>query len=270
VAAREKKNRDVTGNPPSLRTRDLRFRYPKGKETLRGLTLDFPESGLISILGPNGSGKTTLLKCLGGILKIDSGDVFVKGAPIGKIKRSELGKLIGYVPQNHAFPFRMSVVDFVTLGRIPHVRWTLSAGDREIVRETLEFLNIGDLADVNFQSLSGGQKQLVSIARAMAQNTGLMLLDEPLSALDIKHSLLVMSKIREIARERGALILLVMHDIQMAAKYSDSLVVLKNGELHSAGGVRETVTAGMLKEVYEVDAEVTFDELGCRLTWRLP
>jgi iron complex transport system ATP-binding protein len=250
-----------------LTVENLGFSYGKGHAVLKGLTVEFPAGGLVSVLGPNGSGKSTFLKCLGGILDRTEGDVMINGASTRRLDRRRIGRLVSYVPQEFTTPLQMRVFDFVLLGRVPYIGWAVTSKDRDIVNEILDFMDIGNLSGSFCQTLSGGQKQMVSIARSLAQCTPLILMDEPLSALDIRRSIDVMSKIKEISRKPGSLVLLVTHDINIAARYSDLVVILKNGGIYSSGRPEDVVTADMLKDVYEVEAKVFFDALGFRLVW---
>lgn len=227
----------------SISIENLRFAYDR-KPILNDLSLDFPQGGFCSIVGPNGSGKTTLLKCVAGLLKPDSGTVTLNGKLLSEYKMMELAQEIAYVPQYQDIVFEISVFDYVMLGRNPYqTPWeTERPEDRDVVREMLEKCNVWHHRDHLLQELSGGERQRVTIARAMAQQTGIMLLDEPLSNLDVTHKFEIMDILQALNEERGTTILIILHDLPIAKAYSKQVLLLKDGNLLQFGDTGAVLT----------------------------
>ncbi|ASJ02044.1 iron ABC transporter ATP-binding protein [Thermococcus profundus] len=234
----------------AIRARNLRYSY-NGAEVLRGLDLEIGEGDFVVILGPNGAGKSTLLKCLSGILKCSGVEVFEK--PIGEYQRDELAKLISYVPQRTE-PGFMTVFDTVLLGRRPYMGLRPSKRDVEAVRSALKKLGIEHLALKITNRLSGGELQKVGVARALAQEPKILMMDEPTNNLDIKSQLEVMRIAREFSSE-GNTSILVMHDVNLALRFAERFVFMKNGEIVADGGT-EVLTPGLFKRVYGVEVEI--------------
>jgi iron complex transport system ATP-binding protein len=251
-----------------LEIKGLSFFYKAGdRPVLKDISLSFPEQGLVSILGPNGSGKTTLLKCLAKILVPREGEILYRGENLLSLKRKLLSEIFSYVPQDFALSFDLPAKEHVLLGRIPRMGWNVTKKDREAVMESMSLLGIEDLAEKNVSELSGGQRQLVSLARAVAQDARIILLDEPLSALDLGRAIEVMRLFRRISYEKDVLVICVTHTLEMAARYSDALIILHGGALFKTGAPMETLDSSMLLEVYGVEAEVRFDPKGVFLAW---
>lgn len=230
----------------------LSYSYGR-REVLREVAFSLEGGDILFIIGPNGSGKTTLLKCLNGILK-GRGTVYVEGMRLSGLSQPEIAKLFGYVPQRGEVSF-LTVFDVVLLGRKPHMTWGASERDLSIVEEVMRMLGIEDLALRRLNELSGGELQLVLIARALAQEPKVLLLDEPTSNLDIRNQMEVMRVMRRIARERGVSVVIAEHDINLALSYGNKFLVLKSGHVFAFGG-QEVISGEMLREVYGIDAEV--------------
>lgn len=232
------------------------------KSVLRDASVQFCAGEVTSLTGPNGVGKTTLLKCMAGLLHPQKGTVWVKGRAMQRIRPRELAKMQAYVPQSGSVLFPMSVYEFVCLGRRPYVEWSLSSQDKEIVTEIMQYMGIAPMSDKFMDELSGGERQRVMLARALAQQPEILLLDEPTSALDIRHQLEVMELIRRIAKEKSCAIILVMHDLTLAFRYSDRVILMKDGMIWADGTPEQTITTHNLRIVYEIESTLLQSEQG--------
>ena len=233
-----------------IEARNVGFSYGE-REVLRGINLEVGEGEFVAILGPNGAGKSTLLRCLAGILKCNG--VFVKDRPIGDYPPRELSKVLAYVPQR-AEPGFLTVFGTVLLGRRPYMGLTPSERDLNVVEEALRKLSIEKLALKRTNEISGGELQKVSIARALAQEPEILLMDEPTNNLDLKSQLGVMRLARELAKE-GKAVLTVMHDVNLALRFAKRFVFMKNGRKIADGGL-EVLSEELFKEVYGVKVEI--------------
>ncbi len=222
---------------------------------LKDVSIEVYGGEVLSLTGPNGSGKSTLLRCIEGILRY-KGYVFIDNKDIRQMNRNEIAKRIGYVPQYQPQVFPSTVFDTVLMGRYPHASWLPSEHDINIVAQVLELLSISKFALRDIDQLSGGEKQKVFIARTLAQETDILLLDEPTSNLDLRHQLEVLKIIRSLAEERGCAIIVAMHDLNLAARYSDTIVMLKNGSVHAAGKPDVILTEQNIREVYGVEVKI--------------
>lgn len=212
---------------------------------------------VLSIVGPNGSGKSTLLRCINRILKTKQNTVLIDGKDTSKLNLKELSKIMGYVPQISTSIFPFTVFDVVLMGRKPYIHWSLSERDYEIVAETLDFLGIGELAMRHFNELSGGEQQKVIIARALAQEPQILLLDEPTSSLDIKHQLEILHILRSLAQTKHCSVIMAMHDLNLASRFSDRMLMLKKGCIFAVGTPDAVLTEENIEAVYGVKARVT-------------
>jgi iron complex transport system ATP-binding protein len=225
-------------------------------QILENVSLDIPGSSFVSIVGPNGAGKSTLLKCLNKILLPDSGNIHIDKQDLRQMKRMDVARNVAYVPQNSNRVFPTTVFETVLMGRRPHLGWFSSDKDRDKVWEVLEQMGLEELALSNFNELSGGQQQKILIARALAQDTGVILLDEPTSNLDIWHQMDVMECVKGLVNNRNVTALMVVHDLNMASKYSDRVLMMKNGKILSAGEPVSVLTSENIASVYGVEAHV--------------
>ncbi|AFK22420.1 ABC transporter ATP-binding protein [Pyrococcus sp. ST04] len=210
-----------------IELREVSFSY-NGKKILDNINLKVEEGEFLAILGPNGAGKSTLLKCMAGILKCE-GDIEVMGKEISSYTRNELAKIISYVPQK-VMPTFLRVFDMVLLGRRPYMGLTPSKRDLEIVNNVLRIMGIKHLSTRPTKSLSGGELQKVAIARALAQDTPIILLDEPTNNLDPKSQIQVMELLKELARENRTVVA-VMHDINLALRFAERFVFIRDGKV---------------------------------------
>ncbi len=234
--------------------KNLCFSY-KSNHILDDLNFIVDDSEILSLVGPNGSGKTTLIKCIDRILK-PKGSILLQGREIESMSQQEIARQIGYVPQSSSTPLATTVFDTVLMGRRPHISWRVSDADLDKVTETLELLNLQDLAMRDFSQLSGGQKQKVLIARALAQEPTILLLDEPTSNLDMMHQLEVMETISALVKEKGISAVLAIHDLNLAARFSDRLVMLKDSKVYAVGTPNDLLNERNIRDVYGVEAIV--------------
>jgi iron complex transport system ATP-binding protein len=241
-----------------LDIRDLHFAYTPGRPVLRGVDLELPAGSVCTILGPNGSGKTTLLRCLLGQQLPSSGTILLGGAPIDSLDSRARAQQLAYVPQLPSSAFAFNVRELVSMGRYAHqgALGLASTGDRDLVQRALERTGTTAFADRTLGELSGGEAQCVMIARALAQQPRIMLLDEPTSHLDLRNQLRIVCLVRQLAKEQGMAALVVGHDINLAAHHSDTLALFHQGRVAATGTPREVLRAGLLRETYGVEVEL--------------
>ncbi|MEE3274680.1 MAG: ABC transporter ATP-binding protein [Actinomycetota bacterium] len=234
-----------------------------GVEALRGVDLWVPPGGWVIVVGPNGAGKSTLLRAVGGIVdatgRIDLGDRSVAG-----MTRRELARLVAIVPQEPVIPPGMRVVDYVLLGRTAHLGFFEAEGeaDLDVAVEALADLDAGPLAERILDTLSGGERQRIVVARALAQESPVLLLDEPTTALDVGHQQEVLDLVDRLRAERDLTVLATMHDLTLAGQYADWLVMLDGGEVTVAGSADEVLTEEAVSRHYGARVRVVPDEAG--------
>ncbi|MBN1456045.1 MAG: ABC transporter ATP-binding protein [Methanomicrobia archaeon] len=239
----------------TLIVKDVAFGYASAP-VLAGVSLEVGTKEIVAVLGPNGAGKSTLLKCIDRILHPQHGSILLDGEEISQMSRLELAKKIGYIPQSLAHAFSITVFDAVLMGRRPHISWRTSEEDTEKVLDTLKMLHIEDLAMRDINELSGGQMQQVFIARALVQEPDVLLLDEPTSNLDIRHQLEVMHTIKSIVRKHEISAIMAIHDLNLAARYADKIVLMNGGGILSVGNPATVITPENIRLVFKVDADV--------------
>ncbi|GAA1164875.1 ABC transporter ATP-binding protein [Microbacterium oxydans] len=249
----------MTTPHPALEARGLVVAYD-GKVVVDGVDLALPEGSFTVILGPNASGKSTVLRALARVLKPESGDVLFDGRALGEYGSKELARRMGLLPQDAIAPEGMRVADLVSRGRYPHhsalQRWTST--DDTATREALAATNTADLAERYVDQLSGGQRQRVWVALLLAQQTPVMLLDEPTTFLDIAHQYELLDLLRDL-NTQGKTVIAVLHDLNQAARYADNLVLMKEGHVIATGTPSELITAERVGDVFGIDAVVTPD-----------
>ena len=238
-----------------IRVSDLNFRYGK-KPILNAINLAIAPSTIVSLVGPNGSGKSTLLKCLCRILKSDESAIEIDGKPLQKYSPKALARMIAYVPQQPALNLAISVIDAVKIGRSPHTGDRLKQHDEDIVFEVIEQLGLSKHAFTSLRELSGGEKQRVLLARVVAQRARVLLLDEPTSALDLRNQLETATLLRSIQKQQDLTVIVAIHDLNLAARCSDSVLQLKQGTRYAHGSWAETMTAKSIRESYGVEAHL--------------
>ncbi|HHT58673.1 ABC transporter ATP-binding protein [Corynebacterium stationis] len=244
----------------ALHVKDLSVGYGE-RTVLDTLNVDIKRGAVTSIVGPNGCGKSTLLRTMSRLLNPTKGEIVLDGKSIHDIPTRKLATQLGLLPQTPIAPDGIVVADLVGRGRTPHQgilgRW--SQQDYDIVAEALETTGISDLAERSIDELSGGQRQRVWIAMALAQRTDTLLLDEPTTYLDVKHQLDVLDLLTELNRDRGTTIVMVLHDLNLAARYSDELVAVSGGKVFAHGHPREVITKENVKSVFGIDSVIITD-----------
>jgi iron complex transport system ATP-binding protein len=221
---------------------------------LRDVTCHIRRGSFVAIVGPNGSGKSTLIKCICNLLKIRRGTILVDGLPSEKYRADRLARMIAYIPQKENENQPVTVFDTVLSGRKPYIRWKPSPRDYDEVADVLRKLHIEHLAMRHIDQLSGGQQQIVMIARALAQKTPILLLDEPIANLDIRHQLEVMELLRTLS-DSGMTVVISIHDLNIAVRYTDNLVMLKQGHVFAQGN-RDILTPENIRRLYHINARI--------------
>ena len=236
---------------------DIRFSYD-GAEVLKGINISLSKERVIGLLGANGAGKSTLLKVLSGILNPKSGRLVYNGRELTKLDKREIAKRIAYVPQESTFGFPFSVVEVVLMGRAPYVgRFEFERErDWEIAVSAMETVGISHLKDRLVTEISGGEKQLVSLARALAQEPEVMVLDEPATFLDLKHKTRIMKLLRSLKGEKGISVIAATHDVFSALFYFDEIIMLKDGRIFAEGNSEEVLKEEVLTAVYGIEVTI--------------
>jgi len=240
-----------------LEAHELVFDYGRAP-VLAGVSFELVPGRLVGIVGPNGAGKSTLLACLHGALRPRGGRVLLEGRELARIPRREVARAIGVVPQRCEVAFPVSVEHFVGLGRFAHERWLggPTQSDRVVVRAALEELGLAALAERPVDELSGGEFRRVLIAQALAQAPRILLFDEPVQQLDLLHQLQVMRFAREFSRREGHAAAIVLHDLALAARFCDELVLLERGRVVACGTPESVLTVERLRAVWGVRAAI--------------
>ncbi|MFE6861230.1 ABC transporter ATP-binding protein [Nocardia sp. NPDC057668] len=223
-----------------------------------GLSIDIEPGLVTTIIGPNGCGKSTLLRALGRLLRPQAGQVVLDGKAISALKTRDIARIVGMLPQTPVAPEGLTVADLVAKGRHPHQSWLRqwSAEDETEVMTALEQTGVADLAERTLDELSGGQRQRAWISMALAQGTDILLLDEPTTYLDLAHSLEVLDLVDRLRDEFGRTVVMVLHDLNLAIRYSDRLVVMRDGRIIAQGEPAEVIDAELLLEVFGLQAKV--------------
>lgn len=232
------------------------------KWILKDVSLEARRGGIIGLIGPNGSGKSTWLRALSGLLPYDQGSIQIDGKEITTYAANQMARLIGYVPQDTSLEFDFLVRDVVLMGRHAHIpRFGLeSTRDFAIAEEAMQRTHITHLADQSAIRLSGGQRQMVFIAKALAQESDILIFDEPTSALDINRQLQVLELIKSLTHE-GVTVIMALHDLNLAARFCDQLVLLKNGRVLASGNPEDVLSAETIQESYGVSAAIRYDPI---------
>ena len=248
---------------PLLEARGLEAAYGQNL-ALRGLDADIPAGEIVAILGENGSGKSTLLKVIARIVPPRAGRILLEGVPLGSLSRRETARRVAYVPQSAELVFSIRSLDLVLQGRAPHARGFSadSEDDRRRALEAMRACDVEALADRDASALSGGERRRVFLARALAQEAGIWLLDEPTSGLDPRHRFQFLEALIREHRSRATTVLLVTHEIELAAELADRVILLKAGRALSSGPPAEALTRESIREAFAVDARVQTDARG--------
>ena len=245
---------------PSLEAVDLSAGYDQHR-ILNGVSLSLMPGRITSIVGGNASGKSTLLRTLARILVPKAGQVLLDGKPIHEIRSREVAKTVGLLPQSPIAPEGITVRDLVSRGRHPHqgLFSTWTARDEAAVTEALHATSMIELRDREIDTLSGGQRQRAWIAMALAQETGMLLLDEPTTFLDVAHQIDVLDILVDLNRSRGTTIVMVLHDLNLAARYSDRLIAVSGGGIHADGTPADVLTEANVRAVFGLDNRIVID-----------
>jgi iron complex transport system ATP-binding protein len=224
------------------------------RQVLDDVSFAVKEKDLVSVLGPNGVGKTTLIKCINRVLTPDAGSVSIGGSDLHRMSKKDIAKNIGYVAQRTETS-KTTVFDAVLLGRKPHFQWDVTEKDMRLAGRVLHLLGLDGLALKYVDEISGGEYQLVQIARVLVQQPKLILLDEPTSSLDLANQHMIMHLVRNIVKKNHMAAIMVIHDLNLAIRHSDKFVLMKDGMVYSLGGL-EIITPENIKAVYNIEAYV--------------
>lgn len=242
----------------NLKIKDMSFSYASSP-ILKDICMELAEGEILGIMGPNGSGKSTLIRCIDRILKPQKGSILLDEREIRDMSRVEIAKRLGYVPQSSSHAFPVTVFDTVLMGRRPHLGWRSNERDIEKVVEALKLLGIEDFALREFNEISGGEQQRVLLARALAQEADVLLLDEPTSNLDVRHQLEVMEIIKNLVIKKELSAIMAIHDLNLASRYADRVVMLNRGRIFAAGDPISVFTPQNIAHVYGVESLVKND-----------
>lgn len=242
---------------PLIRIEGLTHAYTT-EPVLKNVSLEIQPGEFTAVIGPNGSGKTTLLKLMGGILPSAVGSVIFKNNDLHTIKRKELARAVAWIPQEHPMVFPFNVMEVVLMGRHPYqTALTFESNrDYEIARQALAQTQTLDFADRKFNEISGGEKQRVMLASALAQEPEAMILDEPTAALDLKYQIEILTILKNLNEQKGMTVLLAMHDLHLASKFCKRLILLSNGEVAGDGSPQQVLKKELLEKVYDIGIRI--------------
>jgi iron complex transport system ATP-binding protein len=242
-----------------LQIKDLSFSYASSP-ILKDISMALACGEVLGIVGPNGSGKSTLIRCIDRILKPQNGSILLDERNIKDMSRVEIAKQLGYVPQSAPPVFPFTVFDTVLMGRRPHLGWKSSEKDLEKVTEALGLLGIEDFALRDINEISGGERQRVLLARALAQEADTLLLDEPTSNLDIRHQLEVMEILKTLVAKKGLSVIIAIHDLNLASRYADKVVMMNKGRIFAVGAPVSVFTPETIVKAYGVESVVKHED----------
>ncbi|WP_068596785.1 ABC transporter ATP-binding protein [Vaginella massiliensis] len=238
-----------------IEVKDIHKKFGK-RNILNGIDFDIPKNQITSLIGPNGAGKSTLLSIISRLIEKDKGTIILNSQDLFKIKNKELAKHLSFLKQTNHLELKLSVEDLVAFGRFPYSKGKLTEEDRQKIQEAIAFCSLEDYRNCYLDELSGGQRQRAFLAMVIAQDTEYILLDEPLNNLDMKLSVRVMKTLKRLALEKGKTIIIVIHEINFAANYSDYIIALKEGKVILKGPTEEVISAENLKEIFDLEFEV--------------
>lgn len=244
----------------ALITRKLTLAYDQAT-IIKDLNVEIPAHQITALVGPNGCGKSTLLKGLSRLLKPQTGAVYLEGTAIAKLSTKDVAKRLGMLPQSPVAPEGLTVRELVAQGRYPHQTWfqQWSKEDEQLTEQALATTGMVELGDRPLDSLSGGQRQRAWIAMALAQNTDMLLLDEPTTFLDLAHQIEVLDLLYDLNQTQGRTVVMVLHDLNQACRYADYLVVMRQGYIYAQGAPAEVMTEAMVKEVFGLESRIVPD-----------
>jgi iron complex transport system ATP-binding protein len=242
---------------PILRIENASFSYNREEKIFEDINLEVNKSDVLCILGPNGTGKSTLIKCINGLLNLDSGDIFLNSANISEMARTDLAKMVGYIPQSHSSTFAFSVFDVILMGRAPHLNVTSVPGkkDFKIADKAMKSLGISYLKDKSYTEISGGEKQMVLLARVLTQEPELLLLDEPTSHLDFGNQIRTLDVINRLSKN-GLSVVMTSHYPDHAFLSSNKVAIMKDRCIMDIGKPENVVTEENMKKAYGIDVKV--------------
>lgn len=245
-----------------LKTRNLKVSYGN-KIILKNINLNIKKGEIVTIVGPNGSGKSTLIKALSRCLKPKEGNILLNGKNIKKISTKEIAKEIAILPQNKNIPSDITVGNLVSYGRYPHLKFGKRLGkkDKKIIDWAIKKTNLNNLKERFISDLSGGEKQRAWIAIALAQKPNILMLDEPTTYLDISYQIEILELIKQLNNLFGITIIMVLHDLNHATRYSDSIYVLKEGQIYKHGSPEDVLNKKLLKEIFKINAHIYKDKI---------
>lgn len=232
------------------------LKHYDGKRVVDEVTFEIPKGKVISLIGPNGAGKSTVMSMISRLLAHDGGKVDFEGTEIRKWKSKELSKRLAILTQSNNIQMKLTVKELVTFGRFPYSGGRTTKEDEEIINRAISYMELEEFSDRFIDELSGGQRQRAYIAMVIAQDTEYILLDEPTNNLDIYHATNMMKIVRRLCDELGKTVILVLHEINYAAFYSDYICAFKNGKIAKFGPVKEVITKETLSEIYNVEFEI--------------
>lgn len=237
-----------------MEVKDLSFSYKKNDLILEDIAFKAYSGQCLGILGNNGAGKSTILKCLTRILKADQGIVYLDGEKISHLPLRELAKKMAFVAQDFQNS-QLTVFDMLMLGRRPYIKWGLTDEDKKIVEEVLEEMDLGQMAVRYVNELSGGEQQKVMLARALVQKPKVLLLDEPTSNLDLRNQYEMLDLVKGICQEKNIILILVIHDLNLALRYCDRFILLKDRQIYAQGGL-EAINQENIEAVYQIKVKI--------------
>lgn len=237
-----------------IKAKDLYFSYDKDKSFITKLNVEIEKGKITTILGPNGSGKSTLLSIFAGLNKPTSGEVSINGKSVNSLKQKELAREIAIVHQQNTVPSDITVKELVAYGRIPHKKYFQgnNESDDEIIEWAIKRTGLENLKDKAVMGMSGGERQRAFIAMSLAQKSEILFLDEPTTYLDIYHQIEILELVKELNDEEDLTVVMVLHDINQAIKYSDNVIVMKAGEVIASGNANSVINMSLLNNVYNI------------------
>lgn len=240
-----------------IRTKDLNISYGN-LDIVKDLNLEIPKGKITTIIGANGCGKSTILKTLARIIKPKSGSIYINDKELNSQDSKELAKAMAVLPQSPQAPSGLTVEELISYGRFPHQKGfgKLKDEDKDIINWALEKTRISEFRDRPIEALSGGQRQRAWIAMALAQETDILLLDEPTTYLDLAHQLEVLKLLEELNKKEGRTIVMVIHELNNAARFADHMIGVKKGKIVCQGTAHEVMTKENLREIFNIDAEI--------------
>ena len=239
----------------NITANNLFFDYG-GVNVLSDICFTVDEEEFLGILGPNGSGKSTLIKCINRILRVKQGEVLIGGLNVNSFDLRQLARIISYVPQYTNHNNTSTVYEILELGRCPYINWKLKSSDRDAIDKVIEDFHLQTFINKKFSQLSGGEQQKIKIARALVQEPQILLLDEPTNNLDLRHQVEVLSLLTETVKNRGITAIMAIHDLNLAARYSLSVLLLSNGRIVDRGAPEKVINKQNIKNVYGIDIEI--------------